>query len=133
MKTGNRESKPRAQNLSVAGCGECGVDGCCQAWPRGTGVRGGGLDHPALRGYNAIMSDDLSSIGLALPWEAHFPPEKIRTLMDLVYQVLGLTPETMFPLECRPRVSVRGWPVSIKFDGFVRPLDHGGRIFEFVR
>ena len=78
------------------------------------------------------MGADSPRICLALPWPAHQPEPDVRTLINLAYKALDLSPDQLFPLTCRPRVQIKDWPQSFTLAGFVRPVDRGGEVFDSV-
>ncbi len=94
---------------------------------------GAHVDHPILHRYNPMMSAASPRVRFSLPWTAHLSEADARVVMDLTYAVLGRGPRELFPLVCRPRVPLKNWPESFTLEGFARPVDRGGEVFESVR
>lgn len=90
------------------------------------------VSDPVLSGYSRFMCGEGRRMGFALPWPAHEPIEIIAKKIPLAYRVIGREASSLFPLVCTPRVRMDGWPESFKIDGFLRPVDLGGRKFEVV-
>lgn len=79
------------------------------------------VEHPLLHGYNAVLSAESPRLNFGVPHRNHAKPGDVRASMDLCYQVLGLSPDRLFPLTCRPRVPIKGWPKEYEIPGFLRP------------
>lgn len=77
--------------------------------------------HPILKKYNGVLSEGSPRINLGLRQKKFAPQGEARTLMDLSYKILGLPPKQLFPLMCRPRVAIKGWPDEFKIGGFLQP------------
>ncbi|MFN0011465.1 MAG: hypothetical protein ACKVS8_07455 [Phycisphaerales bacterium] len=90
------------------------------------------VEHPLLQKYNKVMMHSSPCVGLALPWLNHETEENIRILMDLAYRALGAPARQLFPLTCRPRASIEGWPTEVLIEGFLWPEDRGGETFKPV-
>lgn len=105
---------------------------CCEATLVLPVLVGALVEHPNLKEYSKVLNKDSPRICLALPWPHLEDTERVRVLIDLAYRALRAEAAEVFPLTCRPRVPVTGWPAECVIRGFLMPTDQGGRVFEAV-
>lgn len=84
------------------------------------------IDHPLAKRWNQILWESSPRVNLTHtgPIPSDEAPDgvemEIRTLLGLAYAALDMSPAALFPLTCRPRVKIRGWPRVFSIPGFLR-------------
>jgi hypothetical protein len=91
------------------------------------GVDGAVASHPDVNGVPSVVitTEATTRVGFYLPQSRSHRTEAFRSKIDFAYQLLGTTPEALFPILVNPHQTIKKWPDEFKIDGFYRPTDEG--------